>query len=438
MSVFRIQTYLQRPETRTAGWTLALLAYRKGVTAIIAFLLTAMVGASGYGVYAFAISLLAVLSVIGLFGFERLSVREVARYYVKREWGLLRGYLQFTTLMVVVGSLGILLVGAAVLRFFGDALTEDMRMASTLIVIIFPIVAMTLHIQSVIRGFQRVLLGQLPEEVVRPTTLILLSVGALLLQVQPTAEDVLYYFAVATAISCVAAFIFLPGRIPVELRHTTAEYRRGRWMRDSMVLFGFGALVTLNARFGVLLLGVLGTAQETGIFALSYTLATLLSFVVVAVNRSLGPRIATYLAQDRLADVQDAVLSMTRLSFAAALIPGAAFIFFGPEILGIFGDEFREGASSLAVLTVGQLIYVASGNAGLTLVMSGNERIAIRGMAVGSFVTVTLCAALIPFYGGAGAAVAMAAGTIVSNALLVITTYRRLGVATTIIGHRSS
>jgi len=256
----------------------------------------------------------------------------------------------------------------------------------------------------------------------------------MLFGVELTPVGVLTYFAAAAVIAFIAALMFLPGRIPVELRGVVPEYQVGNWLRDSFVLFGFAALVTLNARFAILLLGVTHTDEMTGVYALANTLATLLSFVVVAVNRSLAPRIAAFLAQDRLAEVQEAVLTMTRFSFLAALVPGAAFIFYGKQILAIFGPEFPDGALTLAILAVGQLIAIGSGNAGMTLLMSGNERIATRGMAIGSVVNVVLCVGLIPHYGILGAAIAVATGILCSNAILVTAAYRRLGIATTFMG----
>lgn len=434
MTFSRITSYLRRPEAKAAGWTLGLLGYRKGVTAVIAFLLATTTGASGYGIFAFAMSLLAILSVVGLLGFEQLGVREVARFYVKKEWGLLRGFLRCAALTVLLSSLVAVLIGAVVLYFVRDSLSADMLLASRIILVIFPVVAITLLVQAILRGFQHIVIGQLPETVIRPTVLIVLCLGALLLQISLTPADVLYYFALAVVIACAAAFLFLPGRVPRELQKVNPEYRLSSWLRDSAVFFGFGALLTLNARFGILLLGITETEEQTGIFALSNTLATLLSFVVVAVNRSLGPRIAALLAQQRLAEVQEAILSMARLAFLAALMPGVAFTFFGSEILGIFGDEFREGGLTLAILTVGQLIYVGTGSAGLTLLMSGNERVATRGLGIGSALNVILCLLLIPPYGILGAAIAVTAGTTCSIVILVTAAYRRLGLATTIIG----
>lgn len=434
MTFSRITNYLRRPEAKAAGWTLGLLGYRKGVTAFIAFLLATTTGAAGYGVFAFAMSLLAILNVIGLLGFEQLGVREVARFCVREEWGLLKGFLRCAALSVLLSALVAVLIGAVSLYFVQGSLSADMLLASRIILAIFPVVAITLLVQAIIRGFQYVLIGQLPETVIRPTLLIILCLSALLFQIGLTPADVLTYFALAAVITCMTAFLFLFGRVPRELRMVCPEYRVSSWLRDSAMLFGFGALITLNARFGILLLGITETAEQTGIFALSNTLAMLLSFVVVAVNRSLGPRIAALLAQEQLAEVQVVILSMTRLAFLAALVPGVGFIFFGSEILGIFGDEFREGGLTLGILTVGQLIYVGAGNAGLTLVMSGNERIATIGMAIGSGVTVILSLVLIPLYGIVGAAIAIATGIASWNIILVTVAYRNLGLATTIVG----
>lgn len=68
------------------------------------------------------------------------------------------------------------------------------------------------------------------------------------------------------------------------------------------------------------------------------------------------------------------------------------------------------------------------------LLMTGKQRQAAVGITVGAVLNLALCAVLIPSLDTIGAATAAAAGVIVSNMILVVATYRQLGIHATALG----
>ena len=68
------------------------------------------------------------------------------------------------------------------------------------------------------------------------------------------------------------------------------------------------------------------------------------------------------------------------------------------------------------------------------LVMTGHERNAVVGIAVGAVLNIVIAVALIPSLDTAGAALAAAIGIAVSNVILVVISKRRLAIVPTAFG----
>jgi O-antigen/teichoic acid export membrane protein len=82
------------------------------------------------------------------------------------------------------------------------------------------------------------------------------------------------------------------------------------------------------------------------------------------------------------------------------------------------------------------MVDVVCGPVGLLLIMTGHERTSARVVAVTTALNVALNAALIPAFGGVGAASATACSIVVRNLVLVVTARRRLHLDSTALGHQ--
>jgi len=80
----------------------------------------------------------------------------------------------------------------------------------------------------------------------------------------------------------------------------------------------------------------------------------------------------------------------------------------GPEILDIFGKEYRAGADVLNVLLASQLVVAAGGAAVILLIMSGRSGVAFANSGAGVVLNLGLNLWLIPLYGIMGAAISTA------------------------------
>jgi O-antigen/teichoic acid export membrane protein len=122
--------------------------------------------------------------------------------------------------------------------------------------------------------------------------------------------------------------------------------------------------------------------------------------------------------------------------FVVSLPFAIGTIVFAKPILELFGLEFGAGVSALRILSLGQLIGVATGLAGTILIMIGEAGQAMWAVAVGTAVNLLACAALIPTFGVEGAAVATTASISATNILMMYLLWRRRGIYSAVLPFR--
>ena len=105
---------------------------------------------------------------------------------------------------------------------------------------------------------------------------------------------------------------------------------------------------------------------------------------------------------------------------------------FGKPILGLFGEEFKNGYLSLLILIVGQLVNALSGSVGYIMVMTGKQKQASIVFAISAALNIIMNLIFIPIFGIAGAAAVTAASLILWNVTLVFYIRNRLDLNSTI------
>jgi O-antigen/teichoic acid export membrane protein len=167
----------------------------------------------------------------------------------------------------------------------------------------------------------------------------------------------------------------------------------------------------------VLIVAVLCTPAEAGVYAVVTRAARSAELVQQASRVAVGPLISAALAERRL----DRVRRLhTDVSVGTAVLSWPFFViaaYFAPELLALFGEEFAEGATALRILCVGLALAYGAGSVQSILLMGGRST-AQLGNKVGCLVVnVGLNLALVPMYGINGAAIAWAVVLVLDAAM---------------------
>jgi O-antigen/teichoic acid export membrane protein len=390
--------------------TTAILQGGSGVMAfVLAVLLARFLGSRGYGIYALAFAWSTLLGVPAILGLNTFLVRGIAVYEVKKQWSLMKGLLFRTNQLVLLTSTTIAVGGAIVAV---TLLSPSYRVPFCVAMLLVPLTALTLLRQGAMQAFGRVVRGQLPEYLIRPV-LIILGVLALELvgRLTPT-----------TALGA-------------NVTSVRPEFATREWLRASLPMMLIAGVWMANNNITTLIVGALDGPRAAGVYSVVQKGAEVIVILLYATNMPLAPAVARLHAEGDRQGMQHTTERMARATLLVSAPVAVAFIAFPHLYLDLFGSSFQSGATALMILAFGQLVNAAAGPSGNVLIMTGQERIAVRGVAAGLLANVVLAVVLVPPLGVTGGAIAFASGLVLWNTALVVLARRLVGVNVTAFRH---
>lgn len=426
---------LQRLLVRAASGSFVLRVSNVGLIFLLNVLLARLLGASGLGAYTFATAWVNILGLVTTLGFSRLLVREIAVYHDRSEWGLMRGLLQRANQLVLPTSSGAALTAVAVALLFRDRASPEVIYTFCIAMALVPLTAVIYLRQTTMQGLRRIVVGQVPESILRPIlTIAFVAVAYLLLRDSLGAPWAMAASLAGTLIAFLVGLVLLRRSVPATAKLAVPEYRTRLWLRGTFPLMLLGVAQIINVRTDVVMLGLISGAQSAGIYTVASRGAELVTFLLFAANVALGPTVSSLYASGEMERLQRLITRASRLVFFGSLPIALALIFFGKWFLLIFGTEFTQSGTALAILCVGTLFNATMSAVGLLLIMTGYDRRAAVGVGIGAGLNIALNAFLIPAFGIEGAAIATATSTVVWNSLLAFWVYKKLGIYPTALG----
>lgn len=405
---------------------------------LLTILLARALEPEGYGIYAWVLALISLMAIPAQFGLPNLVVRETAKAEVNERWGLMRGLWLWANAIVLGSSLALAIVAGVGVWFMTDRLSSIHVATFLLGLLLVPFIALGNIRGAALRGLRRVVLGQLPEYVLRPGLFILL-IFALALILPPGEFSAPYAMGLHT-VSAATAFglgAWILWRVrPEPLRHQPQPHYQSRaWLTATLPLALVANMQFINKNTDILMLGLFTTAEDVGVYRVVVQVATAIAFGLGVVNLVVAPYFARLHEQQDFVRLQKLVTISARATLMLALPVVLAFVLLGEHILRIvFGVEFARGHVALAILTGGQLVNAAAGSVGFLLNMTGHERDTAVGLTVAALSNIALNLVLIPLFGMIGAALATATTLVIWNLILWRAVRHRLGIDSTAFG----
>ncbi|NBB91754.1 MAG: oligosaccharide flippase family protein [Gammaproteobacteria bacterium] len=389
-----------------------------------------VLGSEGFGAYSIAISWVTLLAMLAALGFPTLLLRELSNGIEGDRRARIRGLLSFSGRTVLVVSTLLALAGALLAWLvYSSPERQQLMVVLCLAMLMVPLRAFSKIRNGALRGMRAVSKAQLPELVIRPAVLLLL-LGAYLLWLpgRPGAMEAILLQILAGVASLAIGTWWLWKALPTGLWRERSESHAAEWLRSATHMLLFAGMTVLLAQSGIIVMGLLSTEAETGVFALGVRISEALLIFMAAVNMPLMPIISRLLSQGQTDQVQE-YLRRGIVYSLSAIAPFAILVFvFSEFVLTRFGEGFAGGELTLRLLVVSQLLNTLFGPVGLLLNVGGLERQASHGMAAAAVLSIVLSVILIPEYGAAGAAWAMILSTLVWNTWLSVVAWRRLRI----------
>ncbi|MGH2629964.1 MAG: oligosaccharide flippase family protein [Actinomycetota bacterium] len=191
------------------------------------------------------------------------------------------------------------------------------------------------------------------------------------------------------------------------------------------------AIYFLGSGIDLLVLGAFRPQSDVALYGSATRLVTLVATPLWIIRGVMPPIVAELHAKGQRRQLEDTLRAGASLAGLPSLAILTVFVLFGASVMEIIYSPFyRQGSSILVILSIGRLIAVWSGAAGITLMMTGHQRsMMVVTLATGALsVTAGIMAA--DRYGAVGVAAATAAVAVFQNLLQVALAKRYVGVWT--------
>ncbi len=379
--------------------------------------LTNIVGAAVYGKYTLIIYWITIFAVLGACGFPKLIVREVAKLNSRNQYrsiGILHDYIFW-----LGGSFSIFIsiIGWIIITQF-NLIQPEYHNLLRIGMLTVPFWTYILLYQALLKGSKHVILGMLPEYLIKPTLFFVLFLSCLAIMGKINAAVLLWcFFFTMFSVMLITMISFYrtePAMRPVRTeRHPVAE-----WNSAAFTFWLVSGVFIINSRVDGLVLGKYATDADLGVYSIAYKITDLVRVVLIVVNLVIAPEIAALFQNGEHDKLQRLIKKSIRWTFALSIPIAIVLGIGGPILLALFGKEFAGGYSVLVILIVVQLINVMLGSVGNILTMTGNEKTAFRIILLSLIINIILNLLLVPSMGINGAAIATGVSTIVWNVLM--------------------
>ncbi|MEL6815977.1 MAG: flippase [Cyanobacteria bacterium J06598_3] len=410
------------------------LAYT-GLTFTLSIVLARVLGTAGFGTYSYAVVWAFLLSVPATLGFDNLVVREIAVYQSQSSWPLMRGLLRWADRSVLAVAIPLAIVAMLIAWLLDGGAYSEPFIGFCLAMVLMPAISLRNVRRGAMRGLQQITKGLLPELLIDPMVLLVLTGGAFWLWPQRLSPLwVIVFYGVGTGLTLLLSHQFLQQSLPADVKLAVPEIKGKAWLKAALPFILIESIPVINARTDVLMLGSLRGVEAVGLYVPVNRGAQLITFILVAVGGTIAPTIASTYANGQMIDLQRLVTKSVRVITGVAFLFAVALIILGNRYLSLFGPEFVLGRRALFVLCIGTFISTALGLSYLVLNMTGHERFTALMSWFTTVLNVVLNAVLIPLWGVEGAALATSSSLVIGSFISLIAVRQKLGIDGSLMG----
>lgn len=201
------------------------------------------------------------------------------------------------------------------------------------------------------------------------------------------------------------------------------------FLKESFIL-GLAVITFFGiARIDILLLKLLRSAEEVGIFNASYTLTLSLQFLPMSFVGAIFPILSRYSASSTESLIIAYKKALRFVLFFA--IPLSAIVFFlSEDIINIlYGNEFKPAVIPLKILILGSIFSFLNALFDHALIATNNQKLVTVSSALCFFVNIILDLLLIPKYGYIGACIGTVGAYVVLGGVGIYFIYKKLGIS---------
>lgn len=374
---------------------------------LVSLLLAKLIGAAGLGLYFLSVTSTEICSTISRLGLETSALKFISIANASGE--------PATVATVYRRCVGIATVSAAVMVLPAWVIlnwapigashhAEFISLVPYLLIALIPVTVLSVQTES-FKALGRPGTAVFAQAVL-PQSVLLLLILVLALQGKPTTASVLASYAFAFLVAMLLAFLRWVFTVKDVWR--TASFSTAVLLRTSLPILIVTSLNLVMAWTDTLVLGILSTPDQVGVYGVALRISTTIAFVLIAVNSVVAPQFAALHASGEHSKLEVLARRSSFWTLVGASPLILIFMIFPSQILDLFGEPFVAGTWPLRLLALAQLVNVSTGQLTSLLIMTGHEKLMRNNMIFSAILNLAGNLVLVPPLGAFGAAISTA------------------------------
>jgi O-antigen/teichoic acid export membrane protein len=380
------------------------MIYNQVLSFAVGILVARVIGASQYGVFSVARSILEILGIVSPLGLDLAMQRHLGSGLHSTRLRQL-GFFRLTAFVLGIAPAALATLGLG--NYIEQALYPYPDFANILLgtLIALPFVTDLAVLGGAYRGVLKPGPSILTSYVLQPTVRAIVMIALFAFGLR------LWAVVVGTSVSFVISWAVLAFRARTDLAPRGA-IARFDWADTRSVFLYAPSLaaslifVTCMRSVDSLFLGHFGTAKDVGQYGAILMITQLIGLLGFALGQTLGPRIAQCHQNNDIAGMETLLAENIRWTSLVSAPVFAGIVFWGDRIDLVLGPTFAVDRWVVSIVAARMLLHTILANSGFALSMTGWHLRETGIVAIGLLASVIMCFVLIPSYGQLGAALA--------------------------------
>jgi O-antigen/teichoic acid export membrane protein len=423
---------------RLAGTIFIIRVISAGLAYVSQVLLARWMGTSDYGIYVYVWTWVLLLGSMMDFGISASAQKIIPEYRAGGEQALLRGFLSGSRWLTFAASALVSLALAGIVKLLSPWIDPAELLPLYIGCMTLPAFVVANTQDGIARSHDWMQLGLMPQFIIRQALIIGITAAAFLLGYHLGAVAAMVASAAAVWIAMAGQMVVLNRKLADHIPPGPKAYDVGGWLAVSLPILLVESFYLLLSYTDVLVLQQFRPSDEVGVyFAVVKTLA-LVSFIHYAMSATTAHRFAEYNASGDKARLSAYVAHAIGWTFWPSLAATIVLLALGKPLLWLFGPQFMIGYDIMFIAAIGLVVRSAIGPVERLLNMLGQQKICALAYALAFAMNLVLCIALVPHYGGHGAAAATSISLTFETVLLFWIVRQRLGLHVLAFGRRTA
>jgi O-antigen/teichoic acid export membrane protein len=413
---------------RLAGTIFIIRVISAALAYLSQILLARWMGGSDYGVYVYVWTWVLLLGSMMDFGTSSSAQKIIPEYRTRGELPLLRGFLSGSRWMTLIVSSVVSVALAAVVKGLSPWIGASEIVPLYVGCITLPAFVVANTQDGIARSHDWMRLGLMPQFIVRQSLVIGLTAGAFALGFHLGATAAMLASAAAVWIAMIGQMIVLNRRLDGHVGPGAKAYDFRGWLAISLPILMVEGFYQLLSYTDVLVLQQFRSSADVGVYYAVVKTLALVSFIHYAMSATTAHRFAEYHALGDSARLSAYVAHAIKWTFWPSLAATILLLASGKPLLWLFGPQFVVGYDIMFIAAIGLVVRSAIGPVERLLNMLGHQHVCALAYGLSFVMNVVLCLALVPRYGGHGAAAATSISLVFETVLLFWIVRQRLGL----------